>query len=147
MSWLIWLWLGIFILSIIVEIFTEELVSVWIAGGSLVALIISIFTPVSLWWVQLLTFLVISVALIFALRPYIRKFLKVNQRKTNVDSMVGEKATVTKKITELEHGSVKHKGAIWPAVSLDNSEIDVDEVVIIENIQGNKLVVRVVHKN
>ena len=145
MSILFWVWLGIFIVSLVVEIFTEELVSVWVAGGSLVALILSIFIPESLWWIEVIVFLAISITLIFALRPYIKKFFKINQRKTNTDSMIGEKAVVIKKITEIEHGSVKYRASIWPAISIDNKEIGVDTIVIIENIEGNKLVVSVSH--
>ena len=145
MSWLIWLWLGIFVLTLVVEIFTEELVSVWVSAGAFVALILAIFLPSdnSLWWVQVLSFAAVSITLIFALRPVIKKFYKINDRKTNSDAMIGEKAVVTKRITELEHGTVKYHGSTWPAVSLDGSEIEEEEVVVIENIQGNKLVVRV----
>ena len=144
MNWMILVWLGILVLALLIEIFTEELVSFWFSGGALVALIIAIFTPDSLWWVQLIVFAVVSIVLIFSLRPIVKKFFKVNHRKTNADSMIGEKAIITKKITELEHGSVKYNGAIWPAISLDGTEIEIDEVVIIENIQGNKLIVRII---
>jgi len=141
MSWLIWVWLGLFIVAILVEIFTEELVSVWFAGGAFVTMVASIWIPFDLWWVQVIIFSALSLGLFLILRPILKKFLIKNQRKTNVDALIGKKATVTKRITELNPGEVKISGIIWHAVSTNGTVIEAETIVIIDSLDGNKLVV------
>ena len=62
--WIIWL--SIFVIMLIVEASTTELVSVFFALGALVAMIIS-FIPNVEWWVQLIVFVVVSGATLAAL--------------------------------------------------------------------------------
>ena len=66
------IWLGVFVIALIVEGVTTSVVSIWFALAAIVSLIVS-FIPNVAWWVQLIIFLVISVATLFALRPVVSK--------------------------------------------------------------------------
>jgi ATP-dependent RNA helicase CshB len=84
--------------------------------------------------------------LIFASRKEdvdkIYRYLKRNEAKTNVDSLIGEVATVTKEIVPDDRGEVKIKGQYWLAISADNSQIEAGKKVSILAIEGNKLIVK-----
>ena len=135
-------WLGVFVLSIIIEAATAEVVSIFFAAGSVIALIIS-FIPGVTWWIELIVFVVISGAALLGLRPLANRFLKREKRSTNVDEMIGKKGVMIKGCDELNYGEIKVNGVIWTAVNEDSSKpINENEVVEIVAIQGNKLVVR-----
>ena len=135
-------WLGVFVLSIIIEATTAELVSIFFAAGSVIALIIS-FIPGVEWWVQLIVFVVISAVALLGLRPLANRLLKKEKRNTNVDEMIGRKGVMIKGCDELNYGEIKVNGVIWTAVSEDSREPILEgEVVEIVAIQGNKLIVK-----
>ena len=141
--WIIWL--GIFVVALIAEVGTTELVSVFFAFGALVSMIIS-FIPGVEWWVQLIVFVVLSGASLAALRPVVRKYLSKEKRDTNVDEFIGKKADVID-INNDGYPEVKLNGLIWRIEPVDEEEkISVDEKVEIVAIKGNKLVVRKVEK-
>ena len=91
MEYVIFGWLGAFILFIAVEIATVSLTTIWFAAGSFIALVLNLCkTPLA---VQVAAFFVVSLlALIFA-RPYFEKLIKRGEVKTNVDSLVGMQAS------------------------------------------------------
>ena len=141
--WIIWL--GIFVVALIAEVGTTELVSVFFAFGALVSMIIS-FIPGVEWWVQLIVFVVLSGASLAALRPVVKKYLSKEKRDTNVDEFIGKKADVID-INNDGYPEVKLNGLIWRIEPVDEEEkISVDEKVEIVAIKGNKLVVRKVEK-
>ena len=138
--WLIWL--GVFVLSVVIEATTAELVSIFFAAGSLIALIVSFIPGVS-WWIEIVVFVVISAASLLCLRPLMHKLLNREKRDTNVDEMIGKKGIMIKGCDELNYGEIKVNGVIWTAVSVEPKEaINQDEIVEIVAIQGNKLVVK-----
>ena len=138
--WIIWL--VVFVLAVVIEATTAELVSIFFAAGSIIALIIS-FIPGVDWWVQLIVFVVISGVSLLSLRPLVNKLLSKEKRNTNIDEMIGKKGLMIKGCDELNHGEIKVNGVIWTAVNVDESEpIRENEKVIIVAVNGNKLVVR-----
>ena len=138
--WIIWL--SLFVIMLIVEALGPALVSVWFAFGALIAMIIS-FIPGVAWWIQVVVFVVLSAAAFFVLRPISKKFIKTNEVKSNVDSLVGKKGYVIEKISFLNPGSCKIGDVIWTAVALnEKEEIEKDEVVEVVTIDGNKLIVK-----
>lgn len=78
-----WIWLGVLIVCILVEICTFALVAVWPAIAAAPVIFISM-TPVALKW-QLLVFVSITVFLIFCTRPFVLKKLKLGKYKTNLE--------------------------------------------------------------
>ena len=138
--WIVWL--GIFVLALIIEAFGSELVSIWFAAGALVALIVS-FIPGAAWWIELIVFLVISVTTLLCLRPLLKRFVMRNQVNSNVDELIHKKGKMTKACDELNHGEGKINGVLWTAYSSDEkTPIKEGSLVEVLAIDGNKLVVR-----
>ena len=137
--WLIWLIIAIFFLG--VEWMTVELISIWFTGASLVAMVLALCN-LELGW-QLGGFCLVSIILIIFTRPVVARYLKRNESKTNVDSLIGEVATVTKEIVPDDRGEVKIKGQYWLAISANNSLIEVGKKVSIIAIEGAKLIVKI----
>ena len=138
--WIIWL--GIFVISIVIEALTAEVVSIFFAAGSMVALIIS-FIPGVDWWIEVIVFVVFSGASLLGLRPLMHRFLSKEKRNTNIDEMIGKKGLMIKDCDELNHGEIKVNGVIWTAISADENEaIKANEKVVIVGVNGNKLIVK-----
>lgn len=140
-EYMIYIWLGVVVLSLIIEAFTTELISVWVAGGALVALILSAINGVP-YYAEIIVFVVLSVVLILFTRPMCKKYLMRNERKTNVDTLIGVKCVVSEEITALKHGKVKIYGVEWTAIPSDGATIEKDKVVEVLAIDGNKLIVK-----
>lgn len=136
--WYIWLSLAVFFL--IIESMTVEIISIYFTGGALVSMALSLF-GVPLEW-QILAFCVVSILLIIFTRPIVARYLKRNESKTNVDTLIGDVATVTKEILPDERGEVKIKGQYWLAVSANNDIIESGSKVSILAIEGAKLIVK-----
>jgi membrane protein implicated in regulation of membrane protease activity len=132
-------WLGLLIILIAIEAATVSLTTIWFAAGSLLAFFMALF-GVEL-WAQILVFLAASTLLLIFTRPIAVKYLKVGITKTNLDSIIGEKGLVVMDIKEFSVGQVKVKGQVWSAVSKDGESIGKDTEVIIEAIEGVKLIV------
>lgn len=140
--WEILFWAALSVVLIIAEIVTVELVAVWFAGGGIAAFIVSLFeTP---FWVQLLVFAVVSLLLLLATRPVVRRL--VSDRKkvaTNADSMIGQEAIVKEKIDNREDtGRVLASGLLWTARTVDGSTLEPGETCTVDSIVGVKLIVR-----
>ncbi|MBO4682344.1 MAG: NfeD family protein, partial [Bacilli bacterium] len=86
-------WLSVFVIALIIEASTTELVSVFFAFGALIAKVIS-FIPGVEWWVQLVVFVVLSGVSLAALRPLVKKYFNKEKRSTNVDELIGKRANV-----------------------------------------------------
>ena len=109
MIW-IYIWLGVVVLSLIIEFVTMELVSIWITAGSLIAMILAA-CGVS-YEIQIIVAVAVSIACIIGLRKITLKFLNKNETKTNADSLIGTKAKLITSITADEMGTVKYNGII-----------------------------------
>ena len=72
----------------------------------------------------------------------VARYLKRNESKTNVDSLIGAIATVTKDINPDDRGEVKVNGQYWLAISSDNNLIETGNKVSILAIEGAKLIVK-----
>jgi membrane protein implicated in regulation of membrane protease activity len=132
-----YLWLGLFILFLILEGATHALVTIWFAGGALLAFLASLVgLPV---WFQILLFIVSSVLMLVLLFPLAKKHLQVGEAKTNVDALPGRLVVITKAITFNTVGQADLNGVIWSAKG--DGEFRVGEVVRVVRIEGNKLIV------
>ena len=132
-------WIILFFVLLFIELATVNLVSIWFAIGAISAFITSFFTDIILW--QLLVFVVISVISLFATLPLVNKIKKKEHIvPTNLDRVIGKEAEVIKEICPNHFGEVEIFGSTWTAVSRD--EIKVGEKVIVEKIDGVKLIVK-----
>ena len=142
--WIVWL--GVFVIALIIESLSPELVSIWFAISSLVSLIISLI-PGTAWWIELIVFVVISVTTLLFLRPIIKKFMKRNVVNSNVDEMIHKKGKMVKASDELNRREVKINGVIWSAYNQDEkTPLKEGELVEVLGINGNKLIVRKIAK-
>ena len=135
-------WLILMVLFIIVEAITVSLVSIWFAGGALVALIAAgLGAPV---WLQVIVFLITTLILLLSTRPIAVKYFNKDRVKTNVESLIGKQAIVVSEIDNLQGiGQVTVGGQQWSARTVEEGvSIPVGAVVVIEKISGVKLMVR-----
>jgi membrane protein implicated in regulation of membrane protease activity len=135
-------WLILFVILLVIEILTMGLTTIWFAGGALVAFILA-FVGFGL-PVQIIVFLLVSIGLLVLTRPIAMKFFNQERQKTNAESLIGQKAIVLERIDTLHGtGRAEVNGMEWSAKTDDSDEtIDAGEVVVIEGIQGVKLIVR-----
>lgn len=135
------LWISLAVIFLAVEFGTVALISIWFVGGALAALLaVSLGAPL---WLQVLIFALVSLVLLIAVRPFLRKFVEPHKVKTNVDALVGKQAIVVEPIDNLQDsGAVKLDGKIWTARSADGADIPVGAVVCIDSIEGVKAIVR-----
>ena len=139
-TWIIWL--ALFVAMLGVEALGPSLVSVWFAFGALIALIVS-FIPEVPWWVEVVIFVVISLATLLALRPVLRRYFKRNNYNTNIDSFTGKRGYVIEDITLLKPGAVKIGDVSWTAIPVEKDEkILENEVIEVVAVNGNKLIVK-----
>ena len=108
---LIVVWLVIFVVSVIIEACTTELVSIWFSAGSIIALILSAIPNVP-FYIPIIVFIVISLTLLLCLRPIIKKMLNKNTLNSNIDEIIGKKGIVESEINDVDLGTVKIHGAL-----------------------------------
>ena len=102
------MWLIVLAVFLVIEAITVGLTTIWFAGGALVAAIASGAGAGIL--VQWILFLVISLVLLIFTRPLAVRYMNKGVPKTNVNSLIGEKAVVIQKINKLEQtGKVRIK--------------------------------------
>ena len=135
-------WLILFVILLVIDILTMGLTTVWFAGGALVAFILA-FVGFGL-PVQIIVFLLVSIGLLVLTRPIAMKFFNQERQKTNAESLIGQKAVVLETIDTLHGtGRAEVNGMEWSAKTDDTDEIfSPGEVVVIEGIQGVKLIVK-----
>lgn len=135
-------WLILFVILLIIEILTMGLTTVWFAGGALVAFFLA-FAGFEL-PVQIIAFLLVSIVLLSITRPIAIKFFNQERQKTNVERLIGQKAIVLEPIDTIRAtGRVEVNGMEWSAKSEDvENIIDSGEIVVIQDIQGVKLIVK-----
>ena len=138
LSIFVWLWLAVVIITLVIEFMTAEIVSIWFFFGSVVSLILAICKVDPS--IQIIVFVIVSLLFMACVRPFIRKYIKRNEIKTNVDSFVGRIALVTEDIVDGNRGVVKLDGQEWSAIA--NEDILKGTKVVVLSIEGNKLIVK-----
>ncbi len=132
----VWLWLGVAVIMGIIEAFTMGLTTIWFAGGALVAALVSCITDSFL--VQLLVFTVVSLVLVYFTRPIAKKMLNTKVERTNLDAVIGARGRAE---SDIRH--VRADNKMWTAVLADDSpDISTGDTVIVERIEGVKLIVK-----
>ena len=132
-----YIWFIAFIILLVIELMTVNLVTIWFAFGSIAALITCFFTDSVV--IQSIVFLIVSVIALLITKPLIKKFKGFDVTPTNSDRVIGKIGEVTKKIEKNQYGEVKIFGNIWTARS--DEELSVGERVKVLGIEGVKLIV------
>lgn len=133
--WLFWLiFAGIFFIG---EMITTGFLIFWLGIGSVIALIVSLFTSNLL--IQTIAFVIPSILLILATKPLTDKLTKKDIVPTNVYTLKGKKGIVVEEINPTNGtGQIKVNGEIWSALCDEDLTIEKDAEVEIVRIQGVK---------
>ena len=137
-AYISWIWVGIFVVLVVIEAATQGLTTIWGAASALIMVFIS-QTGMNIGW-QILLFLVMTLGFVVTTRPVLVKKLKVGNNSTNVDTMIGEEVIVTKAISTFEKGEARSKnGVIWSVTSTDGTDIVEGAVCTVQSVEGNTL--------
>ena len=137
---MLYIWIAAVVIFLIIEVATTQLVTIWFAVGAVAGLIACV-ADLQLAW-QCVLFVAVSALALAVTRPFVKKFAKKEFNPTNADRCIGETALVTEDIDNTnEKGAVKVNGIEWTARSSDGSAIEKGSSVVIEKIDGVKLIV------
>jgi membrane protein implicated in regulation of membrane protease activity len=133
-------WLIITGVLLVGEMLTTTLVLGLIAGGTGAAMAAAaVGAPVS---VQVGVFAVVSIGLVFGVRPIARRHRKAPPEiRTGTDALVGREAEVLDRV-DSRNGRVKLAGEVWSARAIDEHRtMDVGENVRVIKIDGATVLV------
>ena len=134
-------WLVLLVVLLVIERATLGLTTIWFAGGAAAAFVASILGAGLV--VQIVVFLAVSILLLVFTRPFAAKYINKNRVRTNVDSLLGQKAVVTQDIDNLAGtGEARVDGKVWMArTENDGEQIVCGTTVTILGVSGVKLIV------
>lgn len=135
------IWLGLFIILLIIELFTVGLTTIWFAIGSLAAMAANALGANII--IQLIVFLAVSVLLLIFTRPWAARHLNKNRLKTNYESKIGEIIKITERVDNLKQtGRSIVDGQEWTVRSQDNNvTLEKDALAKVIAVSGVKLIV------
>lgn len=134
-------WLALLIIFIIAECLTVGLISIWFAGGALIAMFVALAGLGTVW--QISVFLVVSAFLLVITRPIAVKYINNKKEKTNYESVIGSVVKVIEKIDNFNQtGAAFADGKEWTARAIEDSVIlEKDTFATVVAIEGVKLMV------
>ena len=135
------IWLIIAGVCLVAEIMTVGFLIFWFAIGAFFAMIVSLFTNNLI--IQTSVFVISSAIMIFATKPFVKKFVNNNNSiKTNVNSIIGKIGIVTQDINSINStGQIKVGGEIWSALGENDINIEKGTEVEILDVKGVKVIV------
>ena len=138
-EWL-WIWLGVIIITIIVEIITVGLTSIWLTGGALAALIVCALG--GHWGLQLAVFFIVTFLLLYFTRPWAIKHFNNKKVKTNYEEALGKEVRVTQLVDNRQgSGKAIYNGMEWSArAAEDDVTFAPEELAQVKRVEGVKLV-------
>ena len=138
----VYVWIGLLILFLVIEIATVGLTTIWMAGGALGALILDL-AGLNLWW-QIGAFLVVSFTMLVFTRPFVVKYINSHHEKTNYEGIIGKVVRITEKVDNLQQtGTAVVNGLEWTTrAERDDVILDPGDLAKVVNISGVKLIVK-----
>ena len=135
------IWIGLFIILIIIEIFTVGLTTIWFAIGALAAAGVNTLGANLI--IQIIVFFAVSIVLMIFTRPWAAKHLNQKRLKTNYESKIGEVIKITERVDNLRQtGRSIVDGQEWTVRSQDNNvTLEKDELAKVIAVSGVKLIV------
>jgi len=141
-AWVVWV--SLILIFLVIEIFTLDFTFLMLAIGSVAGLATS-FTPLN-FWVQIVITAIVSVLLIFAVRPPLLRRLHRDDDPalSNIDALLGQRATVATDFIGSD-GYVKlANGETWTARLTDATSanrLQAGDHVVVISIDGATAVV------
>lgn len=143
MSNWVYIWLAVIVFSVLIELATTELVSIWFVAGGIVALVLAA-CGLS-WYIHLPVFIAVSLIFLICFRKIAMKSLQKKDTKTNAEAVIGKEFTLLTSVTPNTPGTIKVNGVIWNVVTKnDMEEVKKGVLVKVKEIKGNKYIVEVV---
>ena len=135
-------WLILLIICIIAEVATMGLVSIWFAGGALIACFLAMANIHVV--IQVIVFLVVSLLLLIVTKPMAKEWINKDRVRTNYEGIIGKVVRVTERVDNInETGTALINGQEWTARSKnDNIILEQGEVAQVVNISGVKLILK-----
>lgn len=134
-------WVVIFFVAIIIESLEPQLVSLWFAGGALVALLFATLFQVNIVW-QIVLFAFSSFLLLLLTRPFVNKVTHRPTVPTNADALIGQEIMVEKDFGPKGSGMGVHGDVRWKLITDQGLTFVQGEFVVVTAIEGNKLIVQ-----
>jgi len=134
-------WLVAVIIFLGVELSTVTLTSIWFAAGALAAMLVAMFNGNLI--VQIIAFLIVAFGLLYATKPWAKKFIDTKKVSTNADRAIGQEVRVLERVSNLDQtGRAIVNGMEWTVrTEDDNIVIEQGELVRVLRITGVKLIV------
>ena len=134
-----WLWILAALVSGIIEVMIVSFVFLMLAIGALAAGIAAACGANLM--VQLIVFIIVSVALLVVLRPFLKGRIERSNSyvPSNTDGLIGKTAYVTETVGE-RHGRIQFTGGEWSART-EGPELPVGAEVRVDRIDGATAVV------
>lgn len=139
---MLWVWIAVIVVACLMEWSTSvQLISIWAALGGVVALLLELLGVGR--DIQIIVFFSVTILAIVLTRPLAKKMTRFKKTATNADMNIDKIGKVTKIIDE-ELGTmrVKVEHEDWAAVTQNKSVLPVGTEVVVQAIEGVKLIVR-----
>lgn len=136
-------WFIVFLVLLLIELCTINLVSIWFAIGALGALVTAYF--IDNITIQIVVFILLSVIALLITKPFVARVRKRKIIPTNLDRVIGKEGIVTKEILKNSYGEVKVVGNKWTATS--KKEIKEGKEIKVLKIEGVKLLVEEIEED
>ena len=135
------IWLLLCALCLVMEMFTVSFLLFFPGVGAFLAFLVSLVSDSGA--LQISIFVISSTLMIIFIRPIIAKLFKSKTVATNSSSLIGKTGIVLKDIEGTDVvGQVKVAGEVWSAVCDEKSKFKKDSKIIVNSIEGVKLVVK-----
>ncbi len=142
--WLIWLLIAAVLIA--AEVMTTGFVLLWFGVGALVAALLALLGVSSI-AVQMIVFLIVSVALVIASRTIFERLLKpaapASELRSGIETMIGQVGIVVEPSQgALSEGAVRVYGSVWTAYpAAGQPPLVTGESVRVERVEGNAIYV------
>ncbi len=137
--WL-YFWLILTAIALILEFVTNEMLSIWFAGGGLIAIILSACNVP--WVITMPVFIVVSLVLLICFRKIVMKYLNKGDARTNADSAIGKEFALLTPIEFNTPGTIKINDVVWNVTTEAQGEtIAQGTIVRVLALKGNKYIV------
>lgn len=141
MTTMLLIWLAVIIVTLVVEVITQGLTTIWFSIGAAVAAVTTVWNLNV--WLQIVIFAAVSLIVMLLVRPMAKKMLMDRITPTNMDMLLKEQALVIESIdNDAGTGKVKVRDIEWTARTESGERIEAGEMVEIQRIDGVKLIVK-----
>lgn len=144
-QWLL-IWLAVIVVTVVIEIITVGLTSIWLTGGALAALVVCYLG--GHWILQLIVFFATTFLLIYFTRPWAMKYLENRKTATNYEEIIGKTVRVVETVNNVKGtGRAIYNGMEWMARAGEDAEIFLpEEMARVIEVKGVKIILEKIEK-